>query len=103
MPRVGAAHAAFSSAAGAAQMKITAQTAGHVSQSRPAARLPLAERMIQELPTRVADPGREPAHSIAVMLFSFHRRPPFTALSCACAAAWACRHVAGVDCSLSPM
>jgi hypothetical protein len=39
----------------------------------------------------------------AFMLFSFHRRAPFTALSCACAAAWACRHVAGLDCSLSPM
>jgi len=36
-------------------MKITAQTAGHVSQSRPAARLPLAER-IQELPPLAASP-----------------------------------------------
>jgi len=69
----------------------------------------MAERISQELPAPGSNLNRLRSGTWpfglcnAVMLFSFHRRAPFTALSCGCAAAWACRHVAGLDYSLSPM
>jgi hypothetical protein len=81
----------------------------------------MAERMIQELLARIADPGREPAHSILETQLALRdstapRDPQLRRHVVFISSAGsrhraelrlrgrrACRHVAGLDCSLSPM